>query len=306
MGERIRARDAAKGPCVLKDTALSTPTGCLACALVQEALERLSSNAYGLSAADAAARLETSGRNELALEAGPPSGSSCSSSVANPMIYLLGGPRCGLASRGARSSTPRSSCSSSSRTVIIGAFQEYRAEAALDALRQTVEPALARVLPRRRGAGCRRRHHRAATCVALETGDRVAADARLVTESDLRVDESALTGESEAVEKEPEPRRPDITLAGAARADGVPPRHPSSPGARDPPWSSPPGMNTVVGEIAGDVRSDRPHGDTPAVAPRHALHAAGHPVGGRLADRAYSAGCVARRAGGRIDAAVRR
>ena len=96
--------------------------------------------------------------------------------------------------------------------VIIGVFQEYRAEAALDALRKLSSPR-ARVL--RDGEV---RVVDAATVVpgdvlALETGDRVAADARLITESDLRVDESALTGESEAVEKEPDAVAPDTTLA---------------------------------------------------------------------------------------------
>jgi Ca2+-transporting ATPase len=83
---------------------------------------------------------------------------------------------------------------------VIGAVQEYRAESAVAALREMAAPE-ARV--RREG------HIRTipATEVVpgdillLEAGGIVAADLRLLETADLRLDESALTGESEAVGK---------------------------------------------------------------------------------------------------------
>lgn len=48
--------------------------------------------------------------------------------------------------------------------------------------------------------------------LVLETGDRVAADARVLSSEDLHVDESALTGESQAVAKGPGPVDEDEVL----------------------------------------------------------------------------------------------
>jgi Ca2+-transporting ATPase len=86
---------------------------------------------------------------------------------------------------------------------VIGFFQEYRAEAAIHALRRMAAPE-ARV--RRDGQAC----SLPATglvpgdVVLLEAGAIVPADLRLVEAADLAVDESALTGESHAVSKRPE------------------------------------------------------------------------------------------------------
>lgn len=83
---------------------------------------------------------------------------------------------------------------------IIGLVQEIRAEAALDALHHLV----------RTRAVVKRSGHRTeipseelvpGDLVLLEAGDKVPADLRLVRVSGLRADESALTGESDAVAK---------------------------------------------------------------------------------------------------------
>ncbi len=83
---------------------------------------------------------------------------------------------------------------------IIGFIQEGKAEQALDAIRSMLSPHAA---VRRDG---HRREIEAAELVPgdivfLASGDRVPADLRLVEARNFRVDESALTGESLAVEK---------------------------------------------------------------------------------------------------------
>jgi Ca2+-transporting ATPase len=84
--------------------------------------------------------------------------------------------------------------------VLLGYFQEYRAEQAIAALRQMAVP-LVRAL---RGGSVT---ELAATelvpgdIVLLEAGSVVPADLRLIETASLRVQESALTGESEAIDK---------------------------------------------------------------------------------------------------------
>ena len=87
---------------------------------------------------------------------------------------------------------------------LVGFIQEGRAEQALSAIRHMLAPR-ARVL---RAGG---QHQLDAgelvpgDTVLLEPGDRVPADIRLEKTSNLKIDEAILTGESEAVEKSPEP-----------------------------------------------------------------------------------------------------
>lgn len=94
---------------------------------------------------------------------------------------------------------------------VIGFVQEGRAETALDAIRAMLSP---RAVVWRDG----RREEIAAAelvpgdLVLLASGDRVPADLRLVQVRDLRVDESALTGESLPVDKAEAPVAPDAPL----------------------------------------------------------------------------------------------
>ena len=85
---------------------------------------------------------------------------------------------------------------------ILGVYQEQRAEHALAALRRLSAP-LARVvrggLPRAVPA----RDLAPGDRVELEAGDYVPADVRLVAATGLRVQEAALTGESEPADKDP-------------------------------------------------------------------------------------------------------
>ncbi|QJX06223.1 MULTISPECIES: cation-translocating P-type ATPase [Rhizobium] len=82
----------------------------------------------------------------------------------------------------------------------IGTYQEYSADRAAAALRRLEQPS-ARVI--RDGVACRIEAKRLVVgdLVLLESGDRIPADLMLVDASDLRCDESLLTGESMPVPK---------------------------------------------------------------------------------------------------------
>ena len=88
---------------------------------------------------------------------------------------------------------------------LLGFTQEYRAEKAMAALKRMSVPARARP-PRRAPAGSDRPASWCpATCLSIEAGNAIPADARLVESANLRVQEAVLTGESEAVEKNTDP-----------------------------------------------------------------------------------------------------
>ncbi|WP_216327961.1 HAD-IC family P-type ATPase [Deinococcus aestuarii] len=83
----------------------------------------------------------------------------------------------------------------------LGFLQEYRAERAIAALKRLAVP----VVRARRGGDWRELSARdlvPGDVIALEAGNVVPADVRLLESANLRVQEAALTGESEPVEKE--------------------------------------------------------------------------------------------------------
>ena len=84
--------------------------------------------------------------------------------------------------------------------VVLGFVQEYRAERAIEALRQMAAPT-ASVM--RDGAEVKipARELVPGDVILLRTGDRIPADARLLETVNLQVEEAALTGESVPVEK---------------------------------------------------------------------------------------------------------
>lgn len=83
---------------------------------------------------------------------------------------------------------------------IISVLQEYRAEKSLDALKKmTVQETL--VIRDGRQKKIKSHQLVPGDIVLLESGDRIPADLRLVELSDMRIQESVLTGESEPVEK---------------------------------------------------------------------------------------------------------
>ncbi len=83
---------------------------------------------------------------------------------------------------------------------ILGFTQEYRAEKAMEALKDMAVP---RVHVRRDGRvqEIEAKHLVPGDIVVLEAGNRIPADGRLVESQNLRIQEAVLTGESEPVEK---------------------------------------------------------------------------------------------------------
>ncbi|MDN5362482.1 MAG: P-type Ca2+ transporter type [Moorella sp. (in: firmicutes)] len=94
---------------------------------------------------------------------------------------------------------------------ILGFIQEYRAERSLEALKEMAAPE-ARV---RRDGEVRRvpaREIVPGDILLLESGDRVAADALILSATGFQADEAALTGESTPVTKEPGPLAGHVNL----------------------------------------------------------------------------------------------
>ncbi len=88
--------------------------------------------------------------------------------------------------------------------VLLGFIQEYRAERAIEALKQMAAPT-ASVLRDGVEVKIPARELVPGDVVILHTGDRMPADARLLEAVNLQIEEAALTGESVAVEKHIQP-----------------------------------------------------------------------------------------------------
>jgi len=169
----------------------------------EAALQLLRSSREGLSVEDAAARLESAGPNELPTPHGP----SLPSQLAEQLIHffaLMLWVAAGLAFVGGM---PALGVAIVVVIVVNGAFsffQEYRAERAVRALSALLPET---VVVRRAG---RKRTVPAAELVPgdivlLKEGDRISADARVIRSSELKVDMSTLTGESEPIPRTSEP-----------------------------------------------------------------------------------------------------
>ena len=88
--------------------------------------------------------------------------------------------------------------------VFLGFIQEYRAERAIEALRQMAAPT-ASVLRDGSEIKVPARDLVPGDVILLRTGDRIPADARLLEAINLQIEEAALTGESVPVEKSIQP-----------------------------------------------------------------------------------------------------
>lgn len=209
---------------------------------------------HGLSAEEAARRLAEVGQNVLAASSGPSRLELLLRQFSDPMVWLL------VVAAGVSGALLGEWVDSGVilaivvLNAVIGYRQESRAEEALASLKELSAPTAVVV----RG-GVESTIPAAelvpGDLVVLEAGDRVAADARLVFTSHLRVDESLLTGESMAVEK-------DLALAppGAAVGDRTCMVFAGSAVAvgRGRAVVVETGMETEVGEIAALLDDEEP------------------------------------------------
>ena len=122
--------------------------------------------------------------------------------------------------------------------IILGFVQEYKAEKAMDALKRIVQPKT-RVLRDSKMRDILTRDVVPGDVLLLEHGDKISADAVIFEVNNLKVDESALTGESISLEK----RIGDAVFAGTQVVYGK---------CRAVVAAT--GMKTKLGEIAGMIQ----------------------------------------------------
>ncbi len=194
----------------------------------------------GLSSAEAAAKLAAAGFNELNSSKPKPLGRILIELISEPMFILL--IACGslyilLGDVG------EGIMLMSSVVIIIAItlFQQRRTARALEALRDLSSP---RALVRRDGQEIRiaAREVVVDDIIVLLEGDRVCADGDVLETSNLKVDESLLTGESVAVHKSPKeigtPDESGVVMAGTLIVQG-----------RGLARVTATGMNTAFGKI---------------------------------------------------------
>ena len=174
-------------------------------------LATLGSNACtGLSAASAAQRLREHGANELAPPPKRPSWLRFLLQFHNVLIYVMLGSAIITALLQHWIDTGVL-LGAVIINAIIGHIQEGKAEDALDAIRNMLSPRSIVVRDGER-AEINARDLVPGDIVALASGDKVPADLRIVAARSLRASEAVLTGESEAVEKTPDPVPADAVL----------------------------------------------------------------------------------------------
>jgi P-type Ca2+ transporter type 2C len=219
----------------------------------QENLERLGSSDQGLEPEEARKRLERFGANSLGEEAKLSRLKIFFDQVKNPLIYIL------FAAAAVTAVLGHFKDSAVILAVIvinsaIGFWQEFRAEQSMRSLRQLVK-ASAWVVRGGREIEIGSEDLVPGDVVLLASGDRVPADLRLISTTELRIEEAALTGESVPSDKStavlddarlPPADRTNMafmsTIVVAGRGRGV---------------VTTTGLATLMGQIAEDVRSVR-------------------------------------------------
>ncbi len=165
----------------------------------------------GVSAEEAARRLDRFGPNALPEPSRRSLASVFLGQFKSPLIYLLFG-AAGIALALGHASDAVVISIVVLLNAVIGAFQEGRAERSLGALRKLATHT-ARVVRGGREALVEAREVVPGDLLVLEAGDAIAADARLLDHAALQIAEAALTGESVPVPKNLRPVAPDTPLA---------------------------------------------------------------------------------------------
>ena len=171
---------------------------------LQDVFEELKSNANGLLKEEADKRLELNGKNKIIEEKKEGILKKILNSILDPMIIML------LVT--AAISAGVSAYKGESFTdvfiilfvvvmnTIMGLIQENKAEKAIDSLKE-MTAATSKVLRDGKVQTIKSEEIVVGDVIVLEAGDIVPADARVIESHSLKVDESALTGESIAIDK---------------------------------------------------------------------------------------------------------
>ncbi|GAB4496941.1 MAG: cation-translocating P-type ATPase [Anaerolineales bacterium] len=178
---------------------------------ITEVFQNQLSQSHGLSTQEAAARLAKVGPNELHEKNARSPWKILWEQFTATMVLIL------IAAAGISAYLQKWQEASAIFAIVLlfgmlGFFQEYRAEKAMAALKKLAVP---RVRVQRDGQTVERsaRELVPGDVVLLEAGNLIPADLRLIESINLRIQEAALTGESDAVEKTTAPlEKPDLPL----------------------------------------------------------------------------------------------
>ncbi|MFV9504604.1 MAG: cation-translocating P-type ATPase [Oscillochloridaceae bacterium umkhey_bin13] len=164
-----------------------------------DALQGLASSPNGLTDAERTARLSQYGSNELIERGGKPPLLILWEQFTNVMVLILIGAAV-LSLFLGKFLEAGAILAIVVLFAILGFIQEYRAEKAIAALKKLAVPTV-RVYRNGTLVECSAREVVPGDLIALEAGNLVPADVRIIESINLRVQEAALTGESEPVEK---------------------------------------------------------------------------------------------------------
>jgi len=174
------------------------------CEEKSEVMKAVNSSESGLSSAEAAKRLEENGKNRLEAAKGKSMIQRFLEQLADPMIIIL------LAAAAISGVLAVIENDSFADVIIIlavviinavlGVYQESKAEKAIEAL-QEMSAATSKVLRDGKLQVVHSEDLVVGDVIALEAGDAVPADARIIENASLKIEEAALTGESVPVTK---------------------------------------------------------------------------------------------------------
>lgn len=184
---------------------------------VEETFDTLKSSPRGLHPPEVERRLEEYGRNEIEREEGVSPLEILWAQIKNPLVFVL--VAAGLISLAAgKTADAIVIVVVILVNTLIGFFQEYQAEEALQALKSQAAPEAEVLRDCPDEGGCIEESVPATQIVPgdvilLDAGAKVPADARLFEAVNLEVDEAMLTGESTAVRKTVEPLEEELPTA---------------------------------------------------------------------------------------------
>lgn len=174
------------------------------CEETERVLAELRTSESGLSQQEAAARLERDGKNQLEAAKGKSLARRFLEQLADPMIIIL---IVAAIVSGVLAVVENDSFADVIIIIavvianaVLGVYQENKAEKAIEAL-QELSAATSKVLRDGKVQVIRSEELVVGDIILLEAGDAVPADARILESASLKVEESALTGESVPVTK---------------------------------------------------------------------------------------------------------